>query len=248
MANSTHSDVTSTLLPSQAAPQQLTLSVGLRDDATLSNFYSHHNDLAVQAVEGIAEGVGESFVYLWGESGAGCSHLLQAACHCAGRYQRSVFYLPLDQLKQHGPVLLEGLENFDLVCIDQLQRVAGDPEWEEALFHVFNRIRDAGNDLLIAADVAPRQLAVALPDLASRLSWGIVFRIQALDDDGKLSALTARARDRGIELNEDVTQFILHRSPRQTGELFELLDRLDQASLSEQRKVTIPFVKQVLGW
>lgn len=242
-------DLTTQPMPSSSAtPRQLTLSVGLRDDATLANFYSHHNDLAVQAVEGIAEGVGEPFVYLWGEPGAGRSHLLQAACHCAGRYQRSAFYLPLDQLKQHGPALLDGLENLDLVCIDKLQLVVGEPDWEEALFHFFNRIRDAGNNLLIAADVAPRQLSIALPDLASRLSWGVVFRLQALDDDGKLAALMARARDRGIELGDDVTQFILHRSPRQTGELFALLDRLDQASLSEQRKVTIPFVKQVLGW
>ncbi|MEH6823735.1 MAG: DnaA regulatory inactivator Hda [Motiliproteus sp.] len=229
-------------------PHQLTLSVGLRDDATLENFYSHHNALAVQAVEGIAEGVGEPFIFLWGEPGSGCSHLLQAACHCAGRYQRSSFYLPLDQFKGQGPALLEGLESLDLVCIDQLQQVLGQPEWDEALFHLFNRIRDAGKDLLVAADAAPRQLSVGLPDLASRLSWGVVLRIQALDDDGKLAALRARAHARGIELGEDVAQFIFNRSPRQTRELFQLLDRLDQASLSAKRKVTIPFVKQLLGW
>ncbi|MEH6652275.1 MAG: DnaA regulatory inactivator Hda [Motiliproteus sp.] len=236
-----------TQLSFSAIPQQLTLSVGLRDDATLANFYSHQNDLAVQAIEGITEGVGEPFVFLWGESGAGCSHLLQAACHSAGRNQRSAFYLPLDLLQQ-GPELLDGLDQLDLVCIDQVHRVIGDPAWEEALFHFFNRIRDAGNSLLIAADAAPRQLPIALPDLASRLSWGVVYRVHALDDDGKLAALRARAHDRGIELSDEVSQFILHRSPRQTGEIFALLDRLDQASLSEQRKVTIPFVKQILGW
>lgn len=236
-----------TQLSFSAIPQQLTLSVGLRDDATLANYYSHHNDLAVQAIEGLAGGADEPFVFLWGESGAGCSHLLQAACHSAGQNQRSAFYLPLDLLQQ-GPELLDGLDQLDLVCIDQIQRVIGDPVWEEALFHFFNRIRDAGNSLLIAADAAPRQLRVALPDLASRLSWGLAFRVQALDDDGKLAALRARAHDRGIELSDEVSQFILHRSPRQTGEIFALLDRLDQASLSEQRKVTIPFVKQVLGW
>ncbi len=231
-----------------AIPQQLTLSVGLRDDATLANFYSHDNELTVKAVEEMAKGQGEPFIFLWGEPGAGCTHLLQAACHSTGRYQRSAFYLPLDLLLQQGPELLDGLDQLDLVCIDQIQLVLGDPIWEEALFHLFNRIRDAGNHLLVAADAAPRQLPIGLPDLASRLSWGLVFRLKALDDDGKLAALVARAHDRGIELSDDVTQFILHRSPRQTGELFALLDRLDQASLSEQRKVTIPFVKQVLGW
>ncbi len=241
---------------SSLQPHQLSLSVGLRDDATLENFYSHHNDLAVQAVERIAQGsdgaagdaVAEPFVYLWGEPGAGCSHLLQAACHRAGLHQRSAFYLPLDQFMNQGPRLLDGLETLDLVCIDQLQKVAGLAEWDEALFHLFNRIRDAGHQLLVAADAAPRQLAVALPDLASRLSWGVVLRIHALDDDGKMAALRARAHDRGIELDEGVVQYIFYRSPRQTHELFALLDRLDRASLSAQRKVTIPFVKQLLGW
>ena len=226
----------------------MTLRVGLRDDATLANFYSHHNGSAVAAVTSLADGQGEPYLYLWGESGAGCSHLLQAACHQAGSRGRSAFYLPLDLLLQQGPVILEGLETLELVCIDQLHRLAGIPEWEEGLFHLYNRLREANRSLLIAANRAPRQLRLELPDLASRLSWGVVYRIEALDDSAKQAALQARAHARGIELTDEVAQFILHRSPRQTGELFELLDQLDRASLSAQRKVTIPFVKQTLGW
>ena len=232
----------------RSEPRQLALSVGLRDDATLQNFYAKGNELAVQAVEGVAEGIGEPFVFLWGERGVGSSHLLQAACHCAGAYQRSALYLPLDQLLEHGPQMLEGLEGLDLICLDQLQVVIGQPVWEEALFHLFNRIRDAGNSLLIAADGAPRNLGIQLPDLASRLSWGVVFRLQALDDDGKVAALRQRATRRGFDLSEEVAQYILSRSPRGTEQLFALLDHLDQASLLAQRKVTIPFVKQALGW
>lgn len=232
------------------APTQLALSVGLRDDATFDNFYpgASGNALALQATEGLAEGVGEPYLYLWGESGAGCSHLLQAACHRAAEHGRQSLYLPLAQVRAYGPELLQGLEGLDLVCLDQLQSVVGDPLWEEALFHCYNRLRDSGTGLLIAADRPARQLSVALADLASRLSWGVVFNLQALQDDAKVAALRLRARGRGFDLSEEMALFILHRSPRRMNELFALLDRLDQASLSAKRKITIPFIKTTLGW
>lgn len=229
-------------------PFQLALSFGMRDDTTLENFYPLRNEPVVRQLELLAAGDGEPYLFLWGDNGAGCSHLLQASCHRAGALGRSAFYLPLDQLLGHGPSVLEGLESLDLVCIDQLQLAVGSPEWEEPLFHLFNRLRDAGCSLLIAADRPPRQLFLKLPDLASRLSWGLVFRIWALDDDGKCEALKARAQQRGIDLADDVAQFIMHRSPRQTGELFALLNQLDRASLAAQRRITIPFVKEVMDW
>nr|WP_246481036.1 DnaA regulatory inactivator Hda [Motiliproteus sediminis] len=226
----------------------MALSVGLRDDATFENFYPASNGLAQQATEGVAEGVGETYLYLWGEVGAGCSHLLQAACHRAAEHGRQSLYLPLEQLRDYGPELLEGLESLDLVCIDRVQEIAGDRLWEEALFHLYNRLRDAGTGLLVAADRAPRQLPIELADLASRLSWGMVFNLQVLDDDAKVAVLQARAHARGIDLSDEAALFILHRSPRQMNELFALLECLDEASLSAKRKVTIPFIKATLGW
>ena len=144
--------------------------------------------------------------------------------------------------------MLEEIERLDLVAIDDLEQVVGRKRWEEALFHAFNRLRDAGKRLVVAADASPRQLPVKLPDLASRLTWGVTFQVQGLDDAGRLAALQLRARVRGMALPDEVARFILHRGPRRLGELFEILATLDQASLSAQRKLTIPFVKQALGW
>lgn len=234
--------------PQVPPPRQLALSVGLRDDATLGNFYPGDNPLAVRAVEELTRGRQSDGVYLWGASGSGGTHLLQAACHDAATAGRQSLYLPVEQVVEYGPAVLEGLESLDLVCIDHLQRLAGRADWEEGLFHLFNRLRDNGRGLLMAADRPPRQLPVELPDLASRLGWGLVLQLNVLDDEAKVRALQLRAGQRGFQLGDEVAQYILHRSPRQTSALFALLDRLDRASLSAKRRVTIPFIKETLGW
>jgi len=116
------------------------------------------------------------------------------------------------------------------------------------VFHLFNRLRDSGRRLLLAATASPRELGVGLPDLQSRLSLALVFQLQPLSDEDKLRALQLRASRRGLHLTDEVGRFILTRGARSMSALFELLDRLDQASLQAQRKLTIPFLKEVLGW
>ncbi|MBB3188896.1 DnaA regulatory inactivator Hda [Halomonas cerina] len=230
------------------APAQLPLGVGLRDDATFANFHPGPNAPLVDRLVHQLDDAGEPFLYLWGAPGVGRSHLLQAACHAASDRDGRALYLPLDELGHFPPLMLEDIERLDLVAIDDLERVLGRKRWEEALFHAFNRLRDAGRRLVIAASSPPRQLAVQLPDLASRLTWGMTFHVQGLDDAGRLAALQLRARVRGMHLPDEVARYILHRGPRRLDELFGALETLDHASLSAQRKLTIPFVKQALGW
>lgn len=230
------------------APAQLPLGVGLRDDATFANFHPGPNASLVDRLMHQLDDGGEPFLYVWGGAGTGRSHLLQAACHAASDRDRRALYLPLAELGHFPPLMLEEVERLDLVAIDDLERVMGRKRWEEALFHAFNRLRDAGKRLLIAAEAPPRQLSVKLPDLASRLTWGMTFHLRGLDDAGRLAALQLRARGRGMQLPDEVARYILHRGPRRLDALFETLEALDRASLSAQRKLTIPFVKQALGW
>ncbi|WP_027960905.1 DnaA regulatory inactivator Hda [Halomonas halodenitrificans] len=230
------------------APAQLPLGVGLRDDATFVNFHPGPNATLVGRLTQQLEPGGEPFLYLWGAPGVGRSHLLQAACHAASDHGERTLYLPLEELGHFPPLMLEDIERLDLLAIDDLERVVGRPRWEEALFHAFNRLRDAGKRLVVAAEAPPRQLPVKLPDLASRLTWGLTFHVQGLDDAGRLAALQLRARVRGMQLGDEVARYILHRGSRRLDELFLLLEELDHASLSAQRKLTIPFVKQALGW
>lgn len=227
---------------------QLSLSIGPRDDATFANFLSGDNNWLVNALHAQISGSGENFQYIYGAADSGKSHLLQAVCHLADENNLRSVYLPLEELALLSPEILEGLEDLDLVCIDDLHLVAGRPKWETALFHLFNRLRDSGRYLIISADTPPSQLGVKLPDLASRLAWGVTFSLQTLSDDQKNQALKLRARDRGLELADDVARYILHRGPRTLTELFDMLEVLDQASLMAKRKLTIPFVRETLKW
>lgn len=232
---------------SSPEPFQIPLGITLRDDARFENFLSQGNELLCNTLDQAARGQGEQFLFIWGNPDSGCSHLLQAVCHASDPAGRTAVYLPLDELMELGPGVLEGMEHLDLVCLDNVQAIAGNKLWEEGVFHFFNRIRAENNRLLVAADRAPRQLGLNLPDLASRLTWGMVFQVHNLDDAGKVKALQLRARGRGFNLSEEVARFLIHRASRSMSDLFDLLDQLDAASLSAQRKVTIPFVKQVLN-
>ena len=160
----------------------------------------------------------------------------------------SVQYLPLRDLVGYAPEeLFIGLEELDLICLDCLPTIAGRADWELAIFNLYNRLRERGRRLLVAAEHNPRELAIALEDLRSRLQWGITYQVHNLSDDEKQQALQLRARARGLELNDEVAQYIIQRLPRDTNELFWQLQRLDHASLAELRKLTIPFVKKVLA-
>jgi DnaA family protein len=230
-----------------APARQLPLAVELRDDATLDNF------LAAPAVQPLiaallrqAEPDGEAMIFLHGAAGSGKSHLLQASCHLAGA---GALYLPLAELGQYAPEeVLQGVAALDLVCVDDVHSVLGNAEWELALFNLYNRAGQQNCRLLLAGNAAPRALAVDLADLRSRLSWGIVYQLAAADDEAKVAILRFRAAQRGLSLSDETASYIVTRAPRAMDQLLGLLAVLDHASLAEQRALSIPFVKQALGW
>jgi DnaA-homolog protein len=232
-------------------PQQLSLGVSLNDDATFANFFAPDlsaNTHIIAALREQLETDRNPFIYLWGASGCGLTHLLQAACHHAQNLGKSFQYFPLRDLVGYAPAeLFAELELLDFVVLDALDEVITRPEWELALFNLFNRLRDTGRRLLVAAVYGPQELAVQLPDLKSRLQWGTTFHVNSLNDEQKQQALQFRARARGLDLNDEVASYIIQRLPRDMNELFWQLNRLDHASLAEQRKLTIPFVKKILG-
>lgn len=227
--------------------QQLPLGIDLRDDGTLETYFPGQNAQALAHVKQMAKGEGELFLYLWGREGVGRTHLLQGACLWANRFSQTSFYISLSAFSTLHPSIFDGLERLDLVCLDDIEAIAGHAIWEEALFHLFNRLRSANHRLLVAANVAPKALSVQLPDLSSRLSWGVVYPLQPLNDDDLLIALQLRAKERGITLTDDVGAFLIRRCTRSMPELYHLLETLDKASLAAKRKVTIPFIKAVLA-
>lgn len=228
--------------------RQLALAIQLNDDATLADFCWQGNALLQQQLQLTLQGDGERLIYLWGPLGCGKSHLLQACCQTIGNLQQSAIYLPLKNLLDCGPDILEDIETQTLIGIDDVESIAQQKGWEEALFHLYNRVRDNQQTILIMTGKhAPLQSPLQLCDLRSRLAGSLVLQINELNDQDKMNTLKLRARKRGFELSNSVGQFLLNRCARNMHDLHCLLDRLDKASLTAQRKITIPFVKATLG-
>ena len=186
-------------------------------------------------------------MYLWGEQGTGKSHLLQALCTLASSLHKSVIYIPLQEKSQITPELLTGMETMNIVCIDDVDQVALDQEWEIAIFNLYNGMQENDHTLVVSARNSPKGLTIKLLDLKSRLESGVVYHVTSLNENDRLKVLQQRARSRGIELSDDVTRYLSKRISRDMLSLFDWLDRMDSASITEKKKLTIPFVRKLLN-
>lgn len=228
---------------------QLTLGVRLRDDARFDNFHGDCNADAAMRLMQLCDNATElPVVVVCGDADTGKSHLLQAACHRLEARGGSAVCLSMAELLPFGPEALAGLEGQDLIGLDDLDLIAGKDDWEEAVFHLYNRAMDAGHRLLVSLAGTPAAVPFRLDDLISRLQHGPVIQLGIYRDDDRLKILMARAEQRGLVLSEEVAGFILRRAPRKLRDLLAILDKLDENSLQAQRRLTIPFVKAVLGW
>jgi DnaA family protein len=226
--------------------KQLALAIQPNDEITLANFSWASNALLEQQLQALLSFSGERFLYLWGMPGSGKSHILQASCQAFNSTNRAS-YLPLALLKDWGVQVLENLDEQTLICIDDIHLIAGCPLFEEGLFHLYNRIRENENALLILSGrYAPANMPIKLPDLRSRLSGGLVMQLNELNDDEKIEVLIRHANQRGFELTTTVAQFLINRFSRNMHNLYAILKQLDESSLAARRKITIPFVKAAL--
>ena len=225
---------------------QLPLALRLRPQQRLQDFVPGGNGQALTALQQLLDAPGPAQVYLSGPPGVGKSHLLAGLCGAAEQAGLSAAYLPLADAAELHPAMLEGLEAYDLLALDDVQAIAGQTDWEQALFALYNRARDAGRRLVVTADCGPAQLPIQLPDLRSRLAWGEPYRLKPLPDEDKLLLLAAEAGRRGLQLSPEVARYILDRAPRDLPSLLALMNRLDDAALAAQRGLTLPFVREQL--
>jgi len=224
---------------------QLPLALRWPRRQRFEHFHAGANAAALAAVQALALQPGAPWVYLHGASGSGRSHLLMAACQAAIAAERRVQYLPLATIADHAAAL-RGVAGSELLALDDLGAIAGNRDAEHALFDLYNRARAEGSALLFAADATPTRLGIELPDLRSRLGACTQFALKPLDDDERRMVLKAQAASRGIELDDSVLDWLFTRYARDLGALLDLLDKLDQASLAAQRRITVPFLRGVL--
>ncbi|MHB1941697.1 MAG: DnaA regulatory inactivator Hda [Acidiferrobacteraceae bacterium] len=222
--------------------RQLPLDLKLHPRSSFENFLPGTNHEALSALRDVAAGLGTQHLLLCGGSGSGKTHLLEAVVRTATAGGLRPLYLPLDQADHLAPDLLDDLEQeCDLICVDDVQNVAGRPEWERALFAL--QVRSGTCVWVTSSTAPPGLLGFAMPELATRLSAGLVYPLHALRDGDKHELLQHRARALGLELEPAVARYLLERHARDLAGLMRLLDRIDAESLRRQRRPTIAFIR-----
>jgi len=221
---------------------QLPLELALADHASLDTFAGGANAAVVEHVRSLAQG-GTGTIWLFGGSRVGKSHLLQAACRAATAAGRRAMYVPLPA---DSPAILADLEHVDLLAIDDVHTVAGSMPWERALFVILNAYLSSNGALLLAASAPASQCGFQLADLESRGAGAVTYRLAPLDDADRAAALRLHAAARGLALDAAAADYLLTRVARDMAALTEWLARLDRASLSAQRRLTIPFIRELV--
>jgi DnaA family protein len=212
----------------------------------LEDFVPGPNQHVVLATRQLLDEPG-SCLFLTGPEGTGKSHLLNALCHAAREKGLGAFYIALRHLSEAAASGLDGLRGLDLVCVDDLDSVAGKPIWERALFRCFNEVRAANGRLVVSSRKRLSSLQFDLPDLQSRLAWGLRMNLRLPDDDGKLQVLQQRARSLGIELPRDVQRYIIKHGKRDMGSLLKMLEQLKDAAFVNKRRITVPLAREILS-
>ena len=222
---------------------QLALPLKLQDHAKFETFWAVGNEALAAFLDEMSRSADGPGCWIWGTPSTGKSHLLQAVCDRVG--DRS-WFLPLEELRDSGPAVLDGMADRDFVCLDDVHSVIGNREWERALFALFENATEKGSVLVASSGAPPRESGFTLPDLQSRFSLLPAFHVHPLDEREKQNALKLRARHRGLELPDETARFMTTHSRRDMTSLYALLDKLDTEALVAKRRLTIPFVKAVM--
>lgn len=227
---------------------QLALPLSLKDRGVFESFWPAYNEALVaylaKLADAAAEGEAPPGCWLWGGAATGKTHLLHAVCERLGD---DAVFLPLEHFVDTDPGILEGLASRRAVCLDNIDAAAGVEKFELALFDLLNQAADRQVVVVVSARAAPRDCGFQLADLQSRLTKLPVFRVEPLDEAGRIQALRLRAGQRGLDLPDETASFLLHRTRRDMASLYRLLDELDKEALIARRRLTIPFVREVLG-
>lgn len=225
---------------------QLPLGVKLPQTATLAAFVGKTNADVRRAVTATVAGQGER-LYLHGPGATGKTHLLQAACRTVSDAGLRSAYVPLRKMAGQAAALLPGMQSLACVCLDDVGAITGNRDAEIALIGLIDGLHACGGRLLVSDRYPVAELSFELADLASRLSGCAAHTLAELDDADKAQLLVSGAAQRGMQLPAATAQYMLRRVDRDVPSLMQALAQLDSASLAAQRRLTIPFVKQVLA-
>jgi len=222
--------------------EQLILPVSVSEHMVFDSFYPGPNLEIYQSLQSHVE----KLLWIAGTKGSGKTHLLQAAFHQCIHLEKRSLYIPMQDSEQLSPEVLDDLDQLDLICIDDIEFILGSKAWEIKLLDLYERLQTTNTHLLIASHETPKELNFFLPDLASRFSMSIVHQLKNLSETEIISAIQLHADIRGFNLPIKAANYLLKRVERNVSSLMEIIKILDYESLSKQRKLTVPFIKNIL--
>jgi DnaA family protein len=224
---------------------QIPLQLEPRRELRFEDFVAGPNVTAVNALQGLLDGGGEN-VFLHGPDSTGKTHLLTALCLAAREKGQSAFYAGLKRMPGDGAATLAGLDGMEIICVDDLQVIAGRPDWEESLFHCFNRLSHSGGRMVVSSNLPLPALPLQLPDLVSRLGWGIRLQLQPPDEAGKRVVVRQYANSLGIDLPPEVEKYLVSRGKRDLKSLLSTVERMQQVVFASKRRMTVPLLREIL--
>ncbi len=231
---------------SVAKPEQYPLHFEFRANQTFDDFFAGANQPILEDLKQCVLGYGEQQIFVWARSGQGKSHLLQSCCHYAQEHEYSSFYFDLSRHSLHKSAIFLGLDDYEVVCVDNVDSIIGQVKWEQALAAFMQRHYERGHRLILSATNLPNHMTIKTSNVKANLSWGLMVQLKTLVDTYSIDALIFKADAMGLEISPQVGRFLMIQHQTELDGLWYLLERLDRASLSAKRKLTIPFLKQLL--
>lgn len=228
-------------------PEQFPLHFEFRANQTFDDFFAGSNQSIIEDLKRCVLGNSEQQMFVWGKSGQGKSHLLQACCHYAQQHERQSFYFDFGRCCRHQPAILKGLDDYNVVCIDNVDWIVGQQKWEQALCAFMQRHYERGHQLIISATYLPNHMKIKLPNLKTRLSWGLMLQLNTLVNTNNIDALIFKADAMGFEISPQVGRFLMIQHQTELDAMWHLLAKLDHASLAAKRKLTVPFLKHLFN-
>ena len=222
--------------------QQLPLPVNISDYMIFESFFAGSNDHIYKLLQTNEQ----KFLWIAGEKGTGKTHLLQAKINQINHNQSKLMYLPMRDLNQFSPEILDDMDQMDLICIDDIHLVLGSRIWEEKLLDLYERIQNTKTVFIVSSKDSPQGGNFLIQDLLSRYSTALVLRLNVLKNMDIVRAIQLHAKIRGFNLSDNAAKFLLTRVRRDVCSLVEIIEILDYESLAKKRKLTIPFIKSVL--
>jgi len=222
-------------------PEQLIFPWIKKSIATFGDFYM--DDLNLPAKDAL---LNNDDLFLYGIAGTGKSFLLQSLCNHYTDCKKTSLYIPLNEVKEYESSFLDSLEELDLICIDEIDSISKDNDWEVAIFNLINNCLMSKCRLIFCSRLNPSSLQFNLKDLFSRIKKIDHLELLPVKEHNLKDALKFIIEQRSLEIGDSEINYLMTHSTRSLSNILEIIDELDQQSLKLKRRITIPLIKEFI--